>query len=724
MNPLRIRARNYRTFETLDIAIPEGVAAIIGENGAGKSSVVNAIDLALFGPEGRSWSPYLTQGREDARLELELIFEHGDRAYRVRRGYIATGKGKTTLDLEVALPGDAHSFDWRPLTRETIDATQTLLEEILGLSRETFRASAFLAQGDGAAFTEAKPAARKEILGNVLGLRRFERLRDLVRRDVKAATSEIDRLNGELQRAERELDERGVTELVRSQAEKALETLAAAIVTAEGELALAAETESRLATLRTARAEAATVVAKAEATLRPLEERRRAADEADRTLTLIADELETLTTTEQIGELERREAELAGELETFRADVRRSEETARMIELREAEKAAIEAQAAASHDRMTELDRKASHVELGDVNTCPTCAQDLGVDARKATTGSLRAQAQAAADEAEALFERAGALVIPVAVAPPTLRPSAEADLQTCREQIRRAREAELQRERLNGRTVSLREAAGAYPSADEVQAADRAMSEAVAARDALPALDEQASSAAEQTRVRARDALIQHRADLGVSQAALARATGTLERLDRIEAETGRARGRRAELLGDVDELAILDRAYGRDGIPALIVSQSAIPAIEFESGRILGELGGATASCRIELRTEKALASGAVADALDVIVVTPTGERPYETFSGGERTRLNLALRIALARLLAHRRGAESRLLAIDEPEFLDAPGTAALATVLRGISSDFNRLLLISHVPDLRDAFDVSLEVVKRNDRSEIR
>jgi DNA repair exonuclease SbcCD ATPase subunit len=129
------------------------------------------------------------------------------------------------------------------------------------------------------------------------------------------------------------------------------------------------------------------------------------------------------------------------------------------------------------------------------------------------------------------------------------------------------------------------------------------------------------------------------------------------------------------------LDLLKLAERAYGRDGIPALIVENAAIPQIETEANRILDELGGHR-YCRIELRTQRALkTSRAPRDARHRHPHTDAGERPYETFSGGERTRLNLALRIALARLLAHRRGAESRLLAIDEPEFLDEPLVTAL-------------------------------------------
>jgi exonuclease SbcC len=200
-----------------------------------------------------------------------------------------------------------------------------------------------------------------------------------------------------------------------------------------------------------------------------------------------------------------------------------------------------------------------------------------------------------------------------------------------------------------------------------------------------------------------------------------LARCEERLARLVQVEAEAITARARVTELQGQLDLLVALEKAYGRDGIPALIIENAAIPQLEVEASRILAELG---TPYRVELRTERALKSGEGSrDTLDVIVVGELGERPYETFSGGERTRINLALRIALARLLAHRRGAESRLLAIDEPEYLDEPGTARLAEVLRGLSGDFDRILLVSHVPGLRDAFDQTLNVVKDGARSRV-
>lgn len=94
MNPLRLSATNYRTFERFDLEIPSGCTAIIGNNGAGKSSVLNLIDVCLFADRGEL-APLLTQGEDE--MELTLEFEHAHDLYRVRRRF---SKGKSTVDFE------------------------------------------------------------------------------------------------------------------------------------------------------------------------------------------------------------------------------------------------------------------------------------------------------------------------------------------------------------------------------------------------------------------------------------------------------------------------------------------------------------------------------------------------------------------------------------------------------------------------------------------------
>jgi exonuclease SbcC len=704
---------------------------VLGANGHGKSSIVNVVDLALFGPESRSWVPYLTVGASGTELMVELEFEHAGERYRVRRGYSGRGAGKSTLDLERYLDDVAttkSTLDWEPLTLGSAKETQAKLEEILGFTRRTLRASSLLLQGDGAAFTEADPRDRKRILADTLGLDRWESLRAAVRRDLRVAEQEITRIDGRLQgvTAESLAAEHDAIGDRLFACEQAAKTAAAELASAETALEQAAAAVQAAKDVEAERATVKAQVDAAAAALASATQLQRDTITAEEQAGVVRDELATMPTSTKTAALEQREHELTAALEQHRELVRARDEQLRLRDLRETEKRAVAAQAAAAGRKASELDEKIQHLEAGEIDTCPTCEQQLHADARAATIGSLRAQAQAAIDEARALDEQAAAIELPDV--PDAPEPSTAAgQLEQVRGVLRAAREAELQRTRLEERLAGY-EALIARASEPEylqsITAAEKNLLAALETAAKLP--DPGDNTPLEQAAAQARTQVEHHRTQLADAQRQKAVEEERLAQISTRAAQHEIDFAARATLLGEIDLLAILEQAYGPDGIPALIVENAAIPQIEVEANRILTALGGTTHGCRLELRTDRAKSDGGIRqDVLDIQVVTPAGEREYASFSGGERTRLNLALRIALARLLATRRGADSRILAIDEPEFLDDDGTAALVDVLRELEQHgvFDRVYLVSHVPALRDSFDQVLEVMKENDRSRV-
>jgi DNA repair exonuclease SbcCD ATPase subunit len=100
VKPLSLTVRGFRHYRAEQtISLPDGCWGIVGANGSGKSSVLQAIDVALFGPEGRSLGPYVTWGEDTMSVQLE--FDHAGDRYRVRRQSL---RGKTTMDLERLVP--------------------------------------------------------------------------------------------------------------------------------------------------------------------------------------------------------------------------------------------------------------------------------------------------------------------------------------------------------------------------------------------------------------------------------------------------------------------------------------------------------------------------------------------------------------------------------------------------------------------------------------------
>jgi exonuclease SbcC len=379
----------------------------------------------------------------------------------------------------------------------------------------------------------------------------------------------------------------------------------------------------------------------------------------------------------------------------------------------------LQQRAADQHDAAIAKREQAGQLEEStDFAACETCGQELGKDARARTVATLRADADELDAQATKLDVEAGQVEIPNAGQPDA------AKVEQLRQRLAAARADQQQRARLEERLRTLEEkvAAAARPEyRDELAALTLARDAAKVALDALGDDDGPTVSALEVDHRaaaadvdRLRDIRSRDEQQLAVARDRLAGAELALAELERLAGET-------AELRDRVDLLALAERAYGRDGIPALIVEASAIPTIETEANRLLEQLG---AGYTVELRTQRALKTGdGLRETLDIIVTDELGSRPYETFSGGEETRLNLALRIALAKLLANRRGAESRLLVIDEPDGLDGDGFDRLEQILRELHADFDVILVISHHPDLRDAFEQALVVSMDGDRSRV-
>ncbi len=159
------------------------------------------------------------------------------------------------------------------------------------------------------------------------------------------------------------------------------------------------------------------------------------------------------------------------------------------------------------------------------------------------------------------------------------------------------------------------------------------------------------------------------------------------------------------------------LTTAFGKDGIQALIIEQ-AIPEIEEEANRILARL--TDNRTQIALESLRDLKTGGTRETLDIKISDELGERSYELYSGGEAFRIDFSIRIALSKLLSRRTGTRLRTLVIDEGfGTQDAEGLDHLVEAIQAISGDFEKILIITHVESLKQAFPVRIEVTKYPD-----
>ena len=164
------------------------LACISGQNGAGKSSLLDAITWSLFG-KARGGDKDALINLQSKAAEVALTFAYEGNVYRVQR---TATKGKSTV-LEFQIQDGK---DWRPLTEKSGRETQNRIEQTLRLDYDTFVNASFFLQGKADEFTQKKASERKTVLSNILGLEIWETYKERTadrRKDIEKEMAGIDR---------------------------------------------------------------------------------------------------------------------------------------------------------------------------------------------------------------------------------------------------------------------------------------------------------------------------------------------------------------------------------------------------------------------------------------------------------------------------------------------------------------------------------------------------
>lgn len=160
---------------------------------------------------------------------------------------------------------------------------------------------------------------------------------------------------------------------------------------------------------------------------------------------------------------------------------------------------------------------------------------------------------------------------------------------------------------------------------------------------------------------------------------------------------------------------------AFGKNGIPAMII-ETAIPELEIAANSLLARMTGGRMNLAFHTQREKV--TGGMAETLEIQIADELGTRSYEMYSGGEAFRINFAIRVALSQMLARRAGAHLRTLFIDEGfGTQDEDGRNRLVEAITAIQDDFDLILVITHIDELRDSFPVHIVVEKTANGSQV-
>ncbi len=817
------------------------VACLAGENGAGKSALLDAITWAVWGQARAKRDDDLIRLGSD-EMAVEFTFALGGQVYRILRRRKSGRRGSTLLDFQIQDNGK-----WRSLAESTIRDTQAKIEHVLRLDYDTFVNSAFLRQGRADEFTVKPPAERKRVLGNILGLDRWAVYEERAKERLQALRNEADVIELRLQEIEGELVHRPAYEADLQAAQAAVESLGVALQAAQAayeqieaaradlrhveaqiaerdermaqaqrELGALAEEraarETRLVEYESLLGKAAEIEAGYRAYQQALERERELGDKLRQSKELgerraaleaqIAEERHRLETEREVvaqrcAELESRLADkaLLAEHEEVQAQLAHLAQLAASREAAQGDLARIAEQQAELRARnetlrleMDAIKDKIALLEQAGAE-CPLCTQPLTDEHRLQLLGDFRAEGQAKGDtyranqaRIKALAEQAQALEQQIAASDDLLRdrPALQRREAALAERIAQGQRAAEELGNVRGQLAEIerRLQTGDYAHQERSQLAQVLKEAERLGYDA--AAHEAASLAVDEGRI-----FVEQKERLSTAQAGVKEERAALKELEKnerrlhkqieaeqaqrekleqqahqlrerlreapaVEAELQRVRGeeaaarqrlgaaqqrleackaleqQRADKLKRREELAAeqsiyedLRLAFGVKGVPAMVI-EAAVPEIEEEANRLLARMTGGRMHVRFD--TQRETQAGEMRETLEIKIADEVGTRPYENYSGGEQFRVNFAIRIALSRLLARRAGAQLQMLVIDEGfGTQDAQGRERLVEAINAIQDDFARVLVITHVEELRDAFPTRIEVTKTPDGS---
>ncbi len=852
MIPLKLALKGFLSYKNeVEVDFTDvDLACISGQNGAGKSSLLDAMTWALFGKARQSGDGVITNSKGVDEAVVALTFEYEGNIYKATR---RRRRGKSTV-LEFHILADPPDT-WKQLTGSSVRETQHFIEETLRMDYDTFIHASFFLQGEADNFTQERPARRKEVLASILGLEQWEEYRQRAVEHRKAVETQIASLDQRMQEIRDEMAHEAELKTYEGELQDDIKRLnkeaedkekllreyerrAASIRRQEEfleELRRQVENHRRRADeLRTLLESRRTEIAEKEELLRRADELRTARSRWEQVRADLA-KLEKLQARhrsllekrepflEQINQergrllqeqkaLQRRQNEIAA----MRRKYEELQERIRELSAEKARKAAALEEALKAQERAAAL--RAQLAELGSLRSqahkegelrrnwqeqlenpglarCPLCGSPLEGEHREevkarvekeleelrakvaeynrqikelteefneATRTAQKAEKlqrafQAAAERLKALETEAALLrteieqwetkdeprlkAVLAALENENFAPEARSALQKLDAEIQALgydaeahAKAQEQEKRLSEAVKQLgeieRAEAALVPLRREAAEAEKRLKEAEAELAPLEKRYTEAAAdlAAEKAQAPDVDAaereLVDLRRRIGELNTELGGVRQHLHTIARYREELKNYEAERGNLARTVARYKMLEEAFGKNGIPTLLIEQS-LPVLEEEANSLLERL--TDGEMRVAFRTQRPYKDSKRSDlkeTLDILVYDSHGERDYESYSGGEAFRVDFAVRVALARLLAHRAGARLQTLVIDEGfGSQDADGRARLVEAIQAIRNEFAKILVITHIESLKDQFPTRIEVTKTPEGSRV-
>lgn len=687
-------------------------------NGAGKSSIFDAITWALYeksrasGSKSVSLDSVVRQGTTKA--EVEFVFRIDNDLYRVTR--IRDSK-KRQSDVRFQIKSGSK---WQSIAADTKKQTNQQIINTIGIDYDIFVNSTLLEQGAATAFANMTAGERKDVVAKILQLDHYDQY--VAQAKEKLAALDIDlRSSDEFIKQYEGIDE------VKAAAEQALKSNSEQIEVKKKAVAAKEKVVDKIRNQLAAEQSSIDSYNQLIDRKKQLQDRvatitnrmqgsaKRTKDYADK----IAD-LETQLQQYKERVLELKEA--SKDRHTLKRDWESSQE--RYKEIKEAVTSLV-VETETAQGQLTQLQQELNRVTNLDTGQCPTCYADVTPQGKQNVAQELQSKI-------DIVNDKLGKAKVKLQKAQDAQQEVEQkiAALDVKREEFNRTQEEgkalvdkiKVGRAQLEEYTQSLKDAqSGKSEYKEELATAQEQLATCLEQLDKVNSLKpEKVQELRADLTVKNRQ-LEEERELMMDMQGQIGRLQNKIEQADQVIEQVKQKIEARKDKESQRRVYKELIRAFGKQGIQALIMENSAIE-IEKIANSLLDRI--TDGRVKITIETQKENKDGSLKEVFDVIITDEHHSSPFVMYSGGEKFRIAFVIRIALSTLLARRSGVKVSAIFYDEAfQDLDRNGIDRLIDVFTTLAQDFKHQLVVTHQSDLKSQFSDVLVVQKGKDGSTI-
>lgn len=656
-----LQVKNWMSYEKEKVSFSgSSTLAVVGENGHGKSSLLEAIPFTLFG-DGRDGMKGLIRIGSDSGMSTALVLSDvpgPGRTMRVERGVTKAGNGylKVWVDDELVEKGGASPSN---------NKAQDFIDAVLGVDRETFQLTAFFGLGTNDSLMQVRPSERLETLQKLAQVdicREFHKTANDKAKDYQKAADEDKRAIEVASESIADIEE------LDSELSKVKSSLESQRVSLENLFA-------KRASLRKDEDTYQGLLREAEGLRQKKAMEKKQYDSAQYQYTEAEQEIKDLklSSKELSQKLEDAEKALV-ESESLEELQKRSE--SKMVEKAEVESSIKLRQTAATTK----------------ANSCPLCGGPLDGDIHKRW-----------AEEIEDLKERHGKV---------------KRSLDDLHKKTLKLKELEKQKDKLKAQMQSInrngeiakKQLEKSKKEIEQVTADIRKTDgRLVAIREQMKGYDEIVD------KMKDIDSKIgEVQSEVGSSETEVKSLTKQIDQAKKAKAKLKSLEKQVKDYMEKAAGYKVVAEAFSRYAIPVQLL-RNIRESIEKRATRIFQHFQYG----EIVIRDTEGAKPG-----VEFVLLDELGERPYKALSAGEKVMMFLAVRVAITQIINGSRNNMVDFLVLDEVAGNLSPTKREALTKLINtlLKRYFSQIFAVSHV-DLRDIFDRTLNVEKKDGVSRV-